>query len=115
MTTEKFELEINTLKEFFELYCKNNHKNMKSYTKNLTYKNKEFKIELILCEECKEDIFYSFDRLLQCPHEIKPRCRKCPKPCYEKKQWKKTAKIMKYSGIQLGLKAIKSKFKKILK
>ena len=115
MTKEKFKIEIDTLKKFFELYCKNKHQDINSFTKNLVYKDEIFKIDLHLCNKCKEDIEYCFQRLLECPHEIKPRCRKCPNPCYEKSQWKKTAKIMKYSGVRLGFNSIKSKLKKMLK
>lgn len=115
MTSEKFETEITTLKKFFEVYCKGKHEHQTHRNKELIYKNKTFKIELDLCEECLKDIKYSFNRLLECPHEEKPRCRKCPNPCYDKIQWKKTAKVMKYSGIKLGLSSIKRKMDKIFK
>ena len=68
-------------------------------------------VELNLCEECHSLISYSFDRLKGCPHEIKPRCRQCPNPCYEKQEWKSLAKIMRYSGIRLGLSKIKNKLR----
>jgi hypothetical protein len=48
-------------------------------------------------------------KLQNCPHEIKPRCRKCPTPCYEKQEWKNIARIMKYSAIKLSLGKIKSR------
>lgn len=115
MTKEKFEIEITTLKKFFEVYCDGKHTGKTLVSKELIYKNETFKIDLDLCEECLADIKYSFNRLLECPHEEKPRCRKCPNPCYEKDHWKKTAKVMKYSGIKLGLNSIKSKVIKIFK
>ena len=59
-----------------------------------------------------ELINYSFDRLNECPHDIKPRCRTCPSPCYEKQEWKKLSKLMKYSGLQFGLIKIKKLFKR---
>lgn len=109
MTFEKYVIEIQTLKRFYELYCNDKHLNQKSYTINLIYKEKSVELNLHLCEECKEAISYSFERLNNCPHEIKPRCRICPNPCYEKKRWKNIAKIMKYSAIKLSLSKIKSK------
>ncbi len=107
----KFQQEINTLKKFFELYCKNKHEEQKSIQKKLNYKDTQINLELNLCNECLAKIEYSFDRLLQCPHEIKPRCRLCPTPCYEKKQWKDTARIMRYSGMQLSLLTLNKKIK----
>ncbi len=113
MKIEKFEIEINTLKKFYEFYCKDKHSHQKNFNVNLNYKNRGFNIDLFLCEECFEAINYSFDRLKNCPHEIKPRCRKCPNPCYEKERWKNIAKIMKYSSIKLSLGKIKSRVLKI--
>ena len=111
MDIKKYKSEVDTLKKFFELYCKDKHKNQNIFIKNFDYNNKKFDIELNLCDECKELINYSFDRLSQCPHDPKPRCRTCPNPCYEKNEWKKVARLMRYSGIQLGLLKIKKFFK----
>lgn len=113
MTIEKFEIEINTLKRFYELYCNDKHENQKHKTYNLNYKDTDFTIELNICEECHDAINYSFDRLKGCPHDIKPRCRKCPTPCYERSRWKNIARVMKYSAIKLSLGKIKSRVLKI--
>ncbi len=112
MTQEKFECEIKILDKFFTKFCedKHNHQDKKAYT--LDYKEKKYSLELCLCDECHTLINYSFDRLKECPHEIKPKCRKCPNPCYDKPQWKQLAKLMKYSGFQFGLIKIKNIFKK---
>ena len=109
MTINKFETEISTLKKFYEVYCKDKHINQESKTITLVYNEKIFSIELNLCEECNKAINYSFIKLQNCPHEIKPRCRVCPKPCYEKQEWKNIARIMKYSAIKLSLGKIKSR------
>ena len=111
MTTEKFEIEINTLKSFFEVYCKDKHQNQENKNVVLKYKEKTFEIKLCLCADCHDAINYSFDRLLQCPHEIKPRCRTCTTPCYEKPRWKSTAKVMIYSAMKLSLSKMKSRVK----
>lgn len=108
----KFKQEISTLKNFFETYCHNKHENHKQINKKLVYKNETIDTPLDLCDECLKKIEYSFDRLLECPHEEKPRCRSCPNPCYEKQQWKETAKIMRYSGMRLGLLSLKKLFKR---
>jgi len=108
MTTEKFESEVDTLKKFFTTYCHNKHQNQKKYNRILEYNDKKFEVNLELCDECGNLLDYAFDRLIECPHEVKPRCRKCPNPCYEKEQWKKTAKLMMYSGMRLGLTRIRN-------
>jgi len=111
MTTDKFIREVETLKKFFTIHCKDKHSDQKSFTRKLQYKNESFEISFHLCEECTTLINYSIQRLVECPHQIKPRCRTCPNPCYEKTQWKKLAKLMKYSGVRLGLLKIKKFFK----
>ena len=113
MTIKKFEVEINTLKTFYELYCKDKHENQEKTQINLEYKSNSFTLELSLCQDCQKAINYSFTKLQSCPHEIKPRCRKCPNPCYEKNEWKNIAKVMKYSAIKLSLGKIKSRILKI--
>lgn len=110
MTEEKFKSEVETLKKFFEIHCAKKHSNLMCYNQSFHYKTLDFSVELNLCEECKTLINYSFDRLYECPHEIKPKCRSCKNPCYEKSKYKEVAKIMKFSGIQLGLSKIKKFF-----
>jgi hypothetical protein len=111
MKSEKFISEVETLKKFFTIHCKDKHSLQNSYVRNLKYKNESFNVDFQLCDECKDLINYSIQRLEECPHDIKPRCRTCPKPCYEKAEWKKLAKLMRYSGIQLGILKIKKFFK----
>ena len=110
MKIEKFKSEIDLLDRFFDLYCKKKHTNQIKYTNKINYKNRTFKLESNLCHECRELLYYSIEKLQNCIHEDKPRCRKCKNPCYEKDEWKKIAKLMRYSGLQLGL----SKLKKAL-
>ncbi len=110
MKTEKFKSEVNTLQTFLETYCCNKHKNQTEVEKNIRYKELKFSTTLYLCDECLSMFEYSLEKLQNCPHEEKPKCRQCPNPCYEKAQWKKLAKIMRYSGIKLGLLKLKNKF-----
>jgi hypothetical protein len=107
MTNEKFKSEIESLDKFFTLYCHNKHTDQKRYSENINYRNHTFDLELNLCDECKELLSYSIIKLQTCIHEDKPRCRKCKNPCYDKEEWKKIAKLMRYSGIQLGLVKLK--------
>ena len=113
MTSEKFEIEINTLKKFFELYCKDKHENLVDKEITLEYKDKKFTMNLCLCPTCHDAISYSHQRLIECQHDIKPRCRTCPTPCYEKSRWKNTAKVMKYAAIKLSLTKVKKRIANI--
>ncbi len=115
MKQSKLVAEVDTLKSFFETYCSaNNHQNRN--TKRYTCNHREFSyaVELQLCRECQDLMEYSLIRLEECPHEIKPRCRTCLDPCYEKKQWKSLAKVMRYSGLRLGIVKVKKMIGSIL-
>lgn len=107
MKPEKFIKDAQTVLKFIQLYCDNKHeKSLKnSATKKLHYKGEDLHVSLeyTLCATCEQTFLYSHERLLACPHEEKPSCRKCPNPCYEKSRWKELAGIMKYSGMRLGL------------
>ncbi|MBT4708384.1 MAG: hypothetical protein HOB77_06245 [Campylobacteraceae bacterium] len=111
MTNEKFIGEVQTLENFFTVYCKGKYHIQCHQFETLEYKGVKYDIELNLCKDCYSLINYSFDRLKECPHDIKPRCRTCPSPCYEKKEWKKLARLMAFSGLKLGLTKIKKFFK----
>ncbi|MBL0687792.1 MAG: nitrous oxide-stimulated promoter family protein [Sulfurospirillum sp.] len=107
MRDEKFIHDSKTVLKFIQIYCNNKHQNIlkEENLLNLTYRKKELHVNLAynLCSECKKIFLYSYQKLQACPHEEKPRCRKCAKPCYEKHEWVKVAKIMKYSGMKQGL------------
>lgn len=107
MTDQKFQEEVQTLQEFIKCYCQNKHP--QAIQKELLFSDHLMELHITLCEECSKTLLYSLDRLQQCPYEEKPKCRKCSTPCYEKDQWKRLAKIMRYSGLKLGFIEIKRK------
>lgn len=115
METQKFKTDVEILKNFFPVYCHDKHNNQikKHYAVNYNLDVSRFQISL--CKECHKLISYSLQRLQECPHYEKPKCRKCPKPCYDKQEWKALAKLMKYSGIKLGYIKIKNKLTYLLK
>jgi len=115
VTFEKFSNEIDTLKKFFPIYCNDKHKGQFEKEYKVTYLDKEIDFKVSLCNECHELLSYAILRLKECPHEIKPRCRKCPNPCYEKEKFKQMAKMMRYSGMKLGLTKAAKKIKNIFK
>lgn len=114
MHKDKFKKDVKILLDFMEIYCKDKHEvkcNKKEL--NLEYKSENLgNISYLLCADCEENFLYSYERLQECPHEEKPRCRHCKNPCYEKQKWKKLASIMRYSGMKKGLTRVKRFFQK---
>ncbi len=115
MTTKKFEKEIKTLQKFFTIYCKDKHTGQYEKEYKIPYKDKIFEFDANLCDECHSLLQYAILRLQECPNDPKPRCRKCPNSCYEKDKYKLMAKMMRYSGMKLGLTKAAQRIKKILK
>jgi len=115
MMAKKFEADVEVLKSFFPVYCNDKHKHQIKKNYIFKYNTEEYQFQANLCEECHSLLNYSLQRLEKCPHDIKPKCRKCPNPCYEKPQWKALAKLMKYSAIKLGYIKIKNKLNKLLR
>ncbi|MBD3824584.1 MAG: nitrous oxide-stimulated promoter family protein [Epsilonproteobacteria bacterium] len=104
MDKNKLQSEAATLKLFFESYCEGNS-HAKRLVRDFTCRHRDFEctMQVELCDECVAMVGYAIERLEKCPYEEKPKCRKCKEPCYEKSMWKKTAKVMRYSGMRLGL------------
>lgn len=113
MNKKKFQSEADTLKSFFETYCAaNTHEKRTLQTSTCKHNDFTYIVESELCVKCHKLMDYSLIRLQECSHDVKPRCRKCPDPCYEKDEWKKLAKVMRYSGLRLGILKVKEKIKK---
>lgn len=114
MTTEKFIYEVTTVTKFIQIYCTDKHadapKNRRSVTLSYNGESDVVTAEFELCRECEQMACYAYARLQACPHTEKPRCHRCPHPCYELPVWKNMAKMMKYSGMKLGLNKIKRLF-----
>ena len=113
MTEEKFIDDSHTVLKFIQCYCDSEHykaqKNKDSIQLNYDNKNLREETHYHLCEKCEKTLHYSYVKLQECIHEDKPSCRKCPKPCYDKEEWKLLAKIMRYSGLKLGILKIRKK------
>ncbi|MFT7004242.1 MAG: hypothetical protein ACJAWW_001599 [Sulfurimonas sp.] len=113
MTEEKFIHDSKTVLKFIQCYCDNEHSKSDKHKESieLCYNNKELNEEVnySLCERCTETFNYSYQKLQACPHDEKPSCRKCPKPCYDKPHWKNLAKIMRSSGMRFGILKIRKK------
>jgi len=115
MTPEKLHTDSQTLHKFIQLNCSKKHHDVskKEGVFEVSFQETALcELPYHLCEECETLLFYSYGRLKNCPHDDKPSCRKCPNPCYDKPMWKKMAKVMMYSGMQLGLTKIRKFFTK---
>jgi hypothetical protein len=102
---EKLKDDIKKLENFFEAYCKANHTNQTDCN------------GIELCEKCSTLLQYTYKKLDKCQYkpEEKPKCRKCPNNCYDRKEKKELAKVMSFGAMLFGLSKIKNKIKQLLK
>ncbi|MBO8138249.1 MAG: nitrous oxide-stimulated promoter family protein [Desulfotomaculum sp.] len=83
--------DVEVLLKFIETYCIYHHKNQ-SKTK---IQNKQVE----LCPTCSQLAVYAAKRLMLCPKDPKPSCKKCDIHCYAPQYREQVKKVMKFSGI----------------
>ena len=111
MKFEKYTQEVTTLTTFVAYYCTGKHADVPKKSRSITLKyagERAEPLEAVLCDECAETVAYAMARLQGCPFDDKPKCRKCPNPCYERPMWKKLAGIMRYSGMRFGMEKVRT-------
>ena len=57
--------------------------------------------ELVLCEDCRKLLNHGVAKLLLCPYDPKPMCKKCTTHCYAPGYREKIREVMKFSGMYM--------------
>ena len=102
LTTKK-EKDIRVLADFSGVYCRENHR---SEEKNPFYIDEQ-RLEALnekqigLCADCTRLLAHGIAKLLQCPHDPKPMCKKCTVHCYAPGYREKMKDVMRFSGLYL--------------
>jgi hypothetical protein len=52
-----------------------------------------------LCDDCRELLDYSAERLARCPMDPKPKCKDCTVHCYKPEYRQRIREVMKFSGL----------------
>lgn len=96
--------DIRILGNFVHVYCHQNHKSSRRSPFELV----DERLEPVLgqsgievCENCCRLLNHGIAKLLQCPFDPKPACRKCPDPCYSAEYRREVKKVMRFSGTYL--------------
>ena len=96
--------DLKILSNFIFIFCRENH--------HVAHKSSFFFADdrllqdissdnFILCQECQDLLNYSTTRLLICPYDPKPMCKKCDTQCYTPANQEKIREVMKFSGLYL--------------
>ncbi|MBI4284449.1 MAG: nitrous oxide-stimulated promoter family protein [Chloroflexi bacterium] len=59
------------------------------------------KEDLALCQDCQKLLNHGIAKLLLCPYDPKPMCKKCTTHCYAPGYREKVREVMRFSGLYL--------------
>lgn len=93
--------DIRVLSDFVSIFCRENHPaeakepfSLKDDRLHQALGDKG----LALCQECRKLLQHGVAKLLMCPYDPKPMCKKCETPCYAPGYRENVREIMKFSG-----------------
>ena len=98
----KKEKDIVVLANFVQIFCRENHgdeakKTFSIKDERLTEILGEKKIEL--CDDCSKLLSHGIAKLMLCPYDPKPSCKKCETHCYAPGYREKVREVMRFSGM----------------
>ena len=93
--------DIRVLSDFVVIFCRENHpaeakevfpiKDARSHQALGTK-------ELVLCQDCQKLLNHGIAKLLLCPYDPKPMCKKCETHCYAPGYRERVREVMRFSG-----------------
>ena len=96
--------DLKVLADFISIFCRENHR---AEVKD-TFPIKDIRLrhclgdkDLVLCRDCGKLLNHGIAKLLICPYDPKPMCKKCETHCYAPGYREKIRKIMRFSGLYL--------------
>ena len=96
--------DLKVLGGFISIYCRENHRTEDKQAFSL--QNPKLRQALdgrepLLCRDCGKLLSHGIVKLLLCPYDPKPMCKKCETPCYAPGYREKVRKVMRFSGMYL--------------
>ena len=95
---------LEVLSDFIAIYCRENHRGR---TKDI-FPVKDDRLlnslgnkELVLCEDCCRLLNHGMAKLILCPYDPKPKCKKCQTQCYAPGYREKIREVMRFSALYL--------------
>ncbi|HEY83139.1 MAG TPA: nitrous oxide-stimulated promoter family protein [Dehalococcoidia bacterium] len=96
--------DIKVLANFISIFCRENHREeakspfpLRDARLHPILSHKE----LALCPDCEKLLSHGIAKLLLCPYDPKPMCKKCQTHCYAPGYREKIRQVMRFSGMYL--------------
>ncbi|MDO8491754.1 MAG: nitrous oxide-stimulated promoter family protein [Dehalococcoidia bacterium] len=102
--TDKKGKDLRILAEFVDIYCRENHRDAAREAFAVGDERVQRSLgdmELTLCQDCGKLLSHGMAKLMLCPYDPKPSCRKCETHCYAPGYREKVRQVMKFSGMYL--------------
>jgi hypothetical protein len=96
--------DIKVLGGFVSIYCRENHHQVEKDAfpiKDERLRRVMGKKELKLCADCSKLLNHGIAKLMLCPYDPKPMCKKCETHCYAPGYREKVRQVMRFSGSYL--------------
>jgi hypothetical protein len=101
---DKKRKDIKVLSRFIAIYCREHHRTEVRDTfpiKNERLRSSLGHKDLILCKDCNKLLSHGIAKLLLCPYDPKPTCKKCQTHCYAPGYRERIREVMRFSGLYL--------------
>jgi len=100
----KKEKDIRVLAEFTSIFCRENHPDEDKTpfpVRDARFHRVLNGGQTVLCQDCQKLLNHGIAKLLQCPYDPKPMCKKCQTHCYAPGYREKMREVMRFSGLYL--------------
>lgn len=97
--------DILILAQLVQIYCRSHHGDREAHavTAGGTLVPWMDRQDLHLCSKCGSLFLHGAAKRVFCPYDPKPRCKKCPTPCYRPGYREAMRTVMRYSGSRMIL------------
>jgi hypothetical protein len=100
----KQQRDMRVLADFISIYCRQHHP--AASRDPVVFQDERLTTileakKLKLCPQCGKLLGHGATKLVLCPYDPKPACKKCPTPCFAPFYRQQIRQVMRFSGIYL--------------
>jgi len=96
--------DLKVLAGFISIFCRENHRLADKdtfYIRDDRLRRALGNKESVLCQDCCKLLDHGIAKLLLCPYDPKPMCKKCVTHCYAPGYRERIREVMRFSGLYL--------------
>ena len=100
----KKEKDLRVLADFISIFCRENHPDGEKSSFPIRDERLHQSLnggDMALCPDCQKLLNHGIAKLLQCPYDPKPMCKKCQTHCYAPGYRERMREVMRFSGLYL--------------